>query len=220
MNRFKLLRLTFPFIMMTIPFAYLAYLWTDLPEKIPTHFNAYGLADKFGKKLEIFVPIIIFAAVAIGVYFLLMNLHKIDPKRKYTENTLSGMNKLAVTVVLLLTFISVIILNSTIKGKITTMPLMFCGISLFLAFIGNLMHSVKRNYFVGIRVPWTLENEDNWRQTHQLASKIFFAGGIGLGVLSLLLNQKILTIVFLSGVIIMVIIPVVYSYLLYRKSVK
>ncbi len=220
MNRFKLLRLTFPFIMMAIPFAYLAYIWARLPQKIPTHFNSSGLPDKFGNKPEIFVPIIIFAAVAIGVYFLLLNIHRIDPKKKYAQNTLSGMYKLAVIVVLLLTFISIIILNSTIKGKITAMPIMFCGISLFLAFIGNLMHSIKRNYFVGIRVPWALENEDNWRQTHQLTSKIWFAGGIVLAVLSLLLNQKILTIVFLTAVIIMVLIPVIYSYQLYKKSSK
>lgn len=220
MNRYKLLKLVFPFTMMAIPFAYLAYIWGDLPQKIPTHFNIYGLPDKFGNKPEILVLTIILAVVGTGVYFLLQNMQRIDPKKKYEAGTLSVMQKLSAVVVLLLTFISLLILYSTLKGKITGMPLMFFVLSLFLAIMGNLMHSIKPNYFAGIRVPWTLENEDNWRQTHQLASKIWFAGGIILAVLSLLLNQKILTIVFLSVVIIMVIIPVVYSYLLYRKSTK
>jgi uncharacterized membrane protein len=206
--------------MMAIPFAYLAYIWADLPQKIPIHFGLNGLPDKFGNKPEIFVLTIILAAVAVGIYFLLQNMHRIDPKRKYAGSTLSVMIKLSVLVVLLLTFVALIILYSTLKGKITAMPVMFCGISLFLAFMGNLMHSIKPNYFAGIRVPWTLENEDNWRQTHQLASKIWFAGGIVLVVLSLLLNQKILLIVFVPIVLIMVVVPVIYSYLLYKKSAK
>jgi uncharacterized membrane protein len=220
MNRFKLLQLVFPFIMMAIPFAYLAYIWGDLPQKIPTHFNIDGLPDKFGNKPEILVLLIILAAVSMGVYFLLQNIHRVDPKKKYADTTLSVMVKLSVLIVLLMTFVSLIILYFTLQGKITAMPLMFCGISLFLAFMGNLMHSIKPNYFAGIRVPWTLENEDNWRQTHQLASKIWFAGGIVLAVLSLLLNQKILTAVFITGVLVMAAVPVVYSYLLYKKSVK
>lgn len=220
MKQSKLLRVTFPFVMLAIPFIYLAYIWANLPQKIPTHFDLNGLPDKFGHRSEILWMTIIFAVLGIGIYFLLQNMHRIDPKRKYGGSTLSVMIKLSVLVVLLLTFVSLIIQYSTLKGKITAMPVMFCGMSLFLAFMGNLMHSIKPNYFAGIRVPWTLENEDNWRQTHQLASKIWFAGGIVLAVLSLLLNQKILTIVFLSAVIIMVIIPVVYSYLLYKKSAK
>jgi uncharacterized membrane protein len=220
MKQFKLLRLAFPFIMMVIPITYLAYIWGDLPERIATHFDLNGLPDKFGSKTEIFVLTIILATVGIGVYFLLQNMHRIDPKKKYADSTLSVMVKLSVLVVLLLTFVSLIILYSTLKGKITAMPLMFCGISLFLAFMGNLMHSIKPNYFAGIRTPWALENEDNWRQTHQLASKIWFAGGIILAILSLLLNQKTMLMFFLPGVIIMGVIPVVYSYLLYKKSVK
>jgi uncharacterized membrane protein len=100
------------------------------------------------------------------------------------------------------------------------MPLLFCGLSLFLAYLGNLMHSIKPNYFAGFRIPWTLENEDNWKKTHRLASKIWFAGGIILAVISLLLPVKLVIIVFLVAVLIMSIIPVVYSYRLFKSSSK
>jgi uncharacterized membrane protein len=220
MKKSKLLQVAFPFIMLAIPFIYLAYIWGALPQQIPTHFDVSGLPDKFGNKGEILWMIILFAVLGIGIYFLLQNMHRIDPKKKYAASTLSVMVKLSVVVVLLLTFVSLFLLHSTFKGKITSMPFMFCALGLFLAFMGNLMHSIKPNYFAGIRVPWTLENEDNWRQTHQLASKIWFAGGILLALLSLLLNQKILLMVFVSVVLIMVVVPVIYSYLLYKKSVK
>ena len=220
MTRFKLLRLAFPLIMMAIPFAYLAYIWNDLPEKIPVHFGLNGLPDRFGNKPEIFVLLIILAVVAIGIYFLLQNIHRIDPKRKYAASTLSVMVKLSVVVVLLLTFVSLLILYSTLNGKITGMPLMFFALSLFWVIMGNLMHSIKPNYFAGIRLPWTLESEDNWRKTHQLASKVWFAGGIFLAILSLLLNTKILMATFLSIVVIMLAIPIIYSYVLYKRSLQ
>ena len=220
MKKSKLLQVVFPFIMLAIPFIYLAYIWGALPPQIPTHFDVSGLPDKFGNKSEILWMVILFAVLGIGIYFLLQNMHRIDPKKKYAASTLSAMIKLSVMVVLLLTFVSLFLLYSTLKGKITGMTLMFCALGLFLAFIGNIMHSIKPNYFAGIRVPWTLENEDNWRQTHQLASKIWFAGGIILAVLSLILNQKILLLVFVPVVLIMAAVPVIYSYLLYKKSVK
>jgi uncharacterized membrane protein len=220
MKKSKLLQVAFPFIMLAIPFIYLAYIWGDLPQQVPTHFAVNGLPDKFGNKSEILWMTIIFAVLGIGIYFLLQNMHRIDPKKKYTASTLSVMVKLSVVVVLLLTFVSLFLLYSTLKGKITSMSFMFCALGLFLAFIGNLMHSIKPNYFAGIRVPWTLENEDNWRQTHQLASKIWFAGGIALAVLSLILKQKILLMVFVPVVLIMVIVPVIYSYSLYKKTAK
>jgi uncharacterized membrane protein len=220
MKNSKLLQAAFPFVMLVIPFIYLAYIWGDLPPQIPTHFDVNGMPDKFGNKSEILWLPILFAVLGIGIYFLLQNMHRIDPKKKYAASTLSVMVKLSVVVVLLLTFVSLFLLYSTLKGKITGITLMFCAIGLFLAFMGNLMHSIKPNYFAGIRVPWTLENEDNWRQTHQLASKIWFAGGILLAVLSLLLKQKILLMVFVPVVIIMVAVPVIYSYLLYKKSAR
>lgn len=156
--------------------------------------------------------------VGLLAYFILQNIHKIDPKRKYTANTSAVMIKLSIVMIILLSFSSIFVFYSTLKGKSTGIPLLFCGISLFLAYIGNLMHSIKPNYFAGIRIQWTLENEDNWRKTHQMASKIWFTGGIILAFLSLIIKSKILMIVFISCLFIMVVIPVIYSYTLIKKS--
>lgn len=90
-------------------------------------------------------------------------------------------------------------------------------IGLLLAFIGNMMHSIKPNYFAGVRTPWTLENEDNWRSTHRLAGKLWFIGGITITFLTLLLPAKIATVVFISGAVSLSLIPVVYSYVYFKK---
>lgn len=220
MKQSKIVYLLFPFVMMIIPWVYLAYIWNDLPQTIPTHFGINGLPDKFGEKAEIIIAPVILGIVGLLIYFILQNIHKIDPKRKYTSGNSVLMKKLSVIIIILLSFLSLLIVYSSLKGKITGMPLLFCGVSLFLAYIGNLMHSIKPNYFAGIRVPWTLENEDNWRKTHQVASKIWFAGGIILALLSLILDLKVFFIAFMICLLAMSIIPIIYSYTIYKNSSK
>ncbi len=220
MKQSKLFHVLFPFIMMAIPWIYLAFIWDDLPQTIATHFGINGIPDKFGPKNEVLLIPGILSGVGILVYFIMRNIYKIDPKKKYSATTSSVLSKIAVVVIILLCATSLFILYWTLKGKVEGLPVFFCGISLFLAYIGNLMHSIKPNYFAGFRIPWTLENEENWRKTHQLASKIWFIGGMLLAVISLLLNLKALFIVFISSIFIMTIIPVVYSYNLFRQSTK
>lgn len=218
MKQSKLFHLLFPFIMMAIPWVYLAFIWNDLPAIIPTHFGIEGTPDRFGTRNDILLAPAIFSVVGILMYFMMRNIHKIDPKKKYSATTSAIISKIAVVMIILLCAVSLFICYWTLKGKVEGMPVFFCGISLFFAYIGNLMHSVKPNYFVGFRIPWALENEENWRKTHQLASKIWFIGGLALAVISLLLSLKLLIIVFLGGVLLMVLIPSIYSYNLYRRS--
>ena len=220
MKRSKLFHLLFPLIMMAIPWMYLAFIWNDLPLTIPTHFGINGMPNKFGAKNEILLVPGIFTFIGIGIYFLMRNIHKIDPKKKYSSTTSATLSKIAVIIIILFCAVSLFICYWTLKGKVEGMPVFFCGISLFFAYLGNLMHSIKPNYFVGIRVPWALENEENWRLTHQLASKIWFIGGLLLAVVSLLLSMKLFIIVFISTIFFMIIIPVIYSYNLYRHSDK
>lgn len=220
MKQSKLSYQLFPFIVMAIPWIYLAFIWNELPQSIPTHFSISGEPDKFGPKNEIIIAPITFTVIGILVYFILRNIHKIDPKKKYTSTTSSVLSKISVAMIILFCAISLFLCYWTLKGKTAGLPLLFCALSLFLAYIGNLMHSIKPNYFAGFRVPWTLENEENWRKTHQLASKIWFTGGIVLAITSLLLPLKVLIIVFISSVFVMTLIPVFYSYNIYRNSAK
>ena len=96
--------------------------------------------------------------------------------------------------------------------------LLFIILGLFFIILGNLMHSLKSNYFIGLRLPWTLENEDNWRKTHQLASKIWFAGGLFILISALLLPIKMMFILMIFSILIMALIPTIYSYRLFKKA--
>ena len=218
MKQSKLFPLLFPFIMMAIPWIYLAIIWKDLPAIIPTHFGVSGVPDKFGDRSEVFIGPAALSVIGILLYFLLRNLHRIDPKRKYSAPTSSVLSKLSVVIIILLCAVSLLICHWTVKGKVEGLGVLFCIMGLFLAYIGNLFHSIKPNYFAGLRLPWTLESEDNWRMTHQFASKIWFAGGLVLAVLALILPVKPLIFTFMGIMLVLVLVPAWYSYDLYRKN--
>jgi hypothetical protein len=95
MKQSKLFHRLFPFIVMAIPWIYLTIVWNDLPATIPTHFGLSGKPDAFGPKDQIILLPAVFSALAIGIYFLLRNIHKIDPKRKYAETTSGAIITLA-----------------------------------------------------------------------------------------------------------------------------
>ena len=220
MKKASLVQVLFPFIVLAIPWVYLGFVWNELPATIPTHFGISGAPDKFGTRNEILLVPGILTGVGLLMYFVLRNIFRIDPKRKYAEANSGMLAKIAVMMVVLLSAVAVFIIYWTLHGKVEGMNIFFCGISLFMAYIGNLFHSVKPNYFAGFRLPWTLESEDNWKKTHQLASKIWFTGGIVLAVATLLLDAKASIIIFMFGMAVMVLIPVIYSYNLYRQSAK
>ena len=86
---------------------------------------------------------------------------------------------------------------------------------LFLV-IGNLLPKCRQSYTMGIKLPWTLNNEENWNKTHRFGGKVWVAGGI-----IILATAFIGSFWILMGVLlIMVTVPTLYSYLLYRKQTK
>lgn len=202
-------------LILLAPIVYLASVYTNLPDSVPVHFGADGLPDRYGSKSELWALVSILAGVGLMTYLLLTNLPKVDPKRAQGQS-MESVGKMAMATVLLLGLIGLMVIRSAITGEIGG-SMLFVVLGLFLAYTGNLMHSVKPNYFFGIRLPWTLENEDNWRKTHQLGSKIWVVGGVLISALSLLLPVRLQVTALLVLIALMVVIPGVYSYSLYRK---
>lgn len=207
------------FVMMIalLPAGYLALNWNNLPETVPVHFGPDMQPDKFGNKAELWLITGLLAVVSIGLYFLLNNLHRIDPKRKGSQPS-PTFSKLATGLVVFLAALNTIIIASA-KGASNMQHFLFPLLGLLFAFIGNYMNNIKPNYFAGIRLPWTLSSDENWRRTHQLAGKLWFAGGILLIIAGLLLPSSAMWIVFIAVMIVMIFIPAVYSYRLFKQQV-
>jgi uncharacterized membrane protein len=207
-------------LFVAIPLIYLAFAWNNLPEKVAMHFDLRGNVDRFGSKNELLIMVLIITIVNIGVYLLLTNIYRIDPKKYAIENK-TRLNRIGFAVTLFMAAIlCVIIYSSTHDDMKFSTKLIFAGVGLLFSFIGNYMHNIKPNYFAGIRLPWTLENEDNWRKTHLLGGKLFFAGGLLIAIICLLTPAVISIIVFFVITIIITIIPCIYSYRLYKQQKK
>jgi uncharacterized membrane protein len=199
-----------------LPAVYLFFVYSSLPQTVPLHYDAHGGVNRYGDKSELLTLQWIMMGVPALVYLLLKFLPVIDPKKqvKYGESTFQ---KLALGLVIFLSALNIVILFSTAHQGLKIEKLIFPLIGLMFVFLGNIMNSIKPNYFAGIRTPWTLENEDNWRATHRLASKIWFIGGIVITILTLFLSPEAGTIVFTTCVLIMALVPIIYSYIYFRK---
>jgi uncharacterized membrane protein len=202
-----------------LPFLYLAYLYPHLPVSVPTHFNITGKADAFGDKSSLWLILAITGGVSILVYLLIRFLPKIDPKKgaRYSGNV---NNKIGVLVILLLSTINFLIIHAAEKGAFDLGGVFPVVMGLFFAVMGNFMYNIKPNYFIGIRTPWTLENEETWRRTHQLAGKIWFVGGLVIAAVSLVLPARISPYFLIAAILLLAFIPIVYSYVFFKSLQK
>jgi uncharacterized membrane protein len=119
--------------------------------------------------------------------------------------------------VLFMSALAVFIIYSVKEQSITNPSFIILAIGLLFMLLGNYMKTIKANYFIGIRTPWTLENESVWKSTHKLGGKLWFIGGLAIVISSLTASKEFNTIFFIIITILLTLIPLVYSYLEYKK---
>lgn len=205
-------------ILILAPFIYSALIYPQLPSRIPTHFNIEGKADAWGGPESIFIGPGIMGAVSIFIYVLMTNLKSFDPKKYDDKNdTLYG-NFALITVAFLSVLSSIIIYSSTHADQINVGKLILPLLGLSFAGLGWYMPKFKQNYFVGFKLPWTLENETNWNETHKVAGNIWIYGGLFQAVTTFILPMKFGFICFMTATAVMVIIPSIFSYRLFKRG--
>ncbi|MCG2617923.1 SdpI family protein [Terrimonas sp. NA20] len=205
-------------LFMLAPIVYLFSIWQQLPESVALHFDINGNPDRYGSKKELWGSALLLLGVSIGVYLMITNINRIDPKR-YAKEMQDKYDKMAVAIALFLSVIHFFVISSASSGRISFSPgVVFALVSALFAVMGNYMYNIKPNYFIGIRVPWTLESEDNWKKTHHLASRMWFVAGIIMAILTLLLPTTPGMIVFFAGTFLITTIPIIYSYKLFIKE--
>lgn len=205
-------------LVVALPFLYLLKVYPTLPPKVPTHFGINGQPNAYSNRSFLWVTTSILAGISIFVYLLIRFLPRIDPKKK-AKYSATVFNKIAVAIVLLMSLIGCYSIYAAKAGSFQLRGFLPVILGIFFAFMGNLMHSIKPNYFVGIRTPWTLENEETWRKTHQLGGKLWFVGGILIAITGFLVPPRAEVFVMMSILIVIVLWPVIFSYT-YFKSLE
>jgi uncharacterized membrane protein len=200
-----------------LPYVYLTFIWNALPEKVPTHFNFNGVADRWSDKtFLLLVP----AGLGVFIYLLMLFIPLIDPKKKIRQMG-DKYSSFRFMLGFFFAMLSVYLLYVSKEGGMKNPNLLIALIGVFLALLGNYFQTVRPNYFIGIRTPWTLENEQVWKKTHHLGGRLWMVGGILVAALSFIINNNhLMGIVFGTLLFVMVIIPVVFSYTEFKKEKK
>ena len=212
----KFLKYFIALLILSMPLFYAMYIYDALPETIPTHFNIEGKPDGFGSKDSIYLAPIILGIAGFFVFALILNVQLIDPK-KYQESNIAIFKRLAFMLVFFMSSLSFIIVYSSLHPGNFFIKYLFSLMGLLFAFMGYIMPSVKPNYFVGMRLPWTLESAENWTATHKVAGKWWMVGGVLQALLGFVLPAKFAFISFMVIMGLMVAIPAGFSYQFFKK---
>ena len=197
-----------------IPFIYLGYLWNGLPDTVPIHWNIHGEIDGWGSKSTLlWLPFLL----PFLTYLIFLVVPKIDPKNKINKMG-PKYDQFKFFTVLFMSIITMLIFYATKHSTILHPNLIFVILGLFFVVIGNYLPSIKANYFIGIRTPWTLESEIVWKKTHQLAGKLWVVGGILMSMSSLLIPSKYNFAIFMTLALTMAMIPLLYSYFIFKEK--
>ena len=196
-------------IIILLPIIIGVSLWDILPDKIATHWGADGSADGWSSKpfAVFFMPIILLA-----LHWVCVLATSIDPKK---QNIDGKPLKLVLWITPIISLFLGVMMYGQFIGKgldVAFISIFFLGIAFMI--IGNLMPKCKQNYSVGIKIPWTLDNEENWNKTHRFAGKTWVAGGVVI-ILTAVFKSFLL---FFIEVLIITLIPVIYSYLYYKQQ--
>ena len=199
------------------PAGYLAMVWNTIPETVPLHAGLNGAVDRYGRKNELITLTLILTGVNIAVYLLLPQVYRIDPKRFAPENK-NRLSRIAFAVSVFIAAVLCLLIYSSIHADLElNMRFVLAGAGLLIAVVGNYIYNIKPNYFAGIRLPWTLNNDDNWRKTHFLGGKLMFAGGLLITVVCLFVSFPLSMIFMFTILFVIIIITCIYSYNLYKK---
>jgi len=203
-------------LLAVLPLIHLLKVYPSLPVVIPTHFGFDGKPNGFSRKEDLIWIVLILSIISVGTYFLIKHLPQFDPKKTASQSA-GNLQKITVAVVALLSIINILIIYSAIQRSISFSKMFNPLMGIFFIVVGNLMYNIKPNYFVGIRIPWTLENQDNWRATHHMGGKLWILGGILIILSNPLLSGKTGEYFFVAVTVGLAIIPIIYSFVYFKN---
>ncbi|ADB38320.1 SdpI family protein [Spirosoma linguale] len=200
--------------LLAAPLIYLGLIWNQLPAEITTHYDLAGNANGWMPKKQAALFTVV---ISLLLYLLLRYLPMIDPRKQLQT---ANYQKLRLMFTLLTSAIMswvFYLANHSVSSE-SFVSVLMAIISVTIAGVGNYITTIKPNWFVGIRTPWTLDNEVVWRKTHRMGGRLMVAGGIVSTVLALLLPLAYKVGITVSILLLVSFVPVVYSYICFRQE--
>lgn len=184
--------------------------YPQLPDRVPTHWNWKGEIDGWGPK---WMNTMISPGALVLMLVLTPILPRLSPKTFDIDRFRRPYYYIMGVIVLLFGYIHAVLLVASLHPKFDLSRFLVGGILASFALMGNMMGKLRRNFYMGIRVPWTLASERVWNETHRLGAQLFVLSGvIGLA----LLLAGIPPIWAMAPFVVAIVGPILYSYVLYK----
>jgi uncharacterized membrane protein len=177
------------------------------------HWNEKGEADGYGSR---FMGLWLMPLVIIGLTPLLLAIPQIDPLKKNIEKFRNEYYTFILMFVVFFAYLHVLTLLFNLGWKFNLLSLMIPGFGGFFYYIGVMMEKAKRNYFIGVRTPWTLADEEVWDETHRVGAKGFKVSGV-LTLVGVIFPSTAIWAMMVP-ILVVSVYTVVYSYVAYRRK--
>jgi uncharacterized membrane protein len=189
-------------------------IYARLPQRIPSHWNLQGEVDGWmDKPWGPFMQ----PAIATLMLSLLWLLPRIDPRRANVERFAEDRRLLINLIILFMAVVQAATFAHALGWPVQVDRVILASIGLLFVGLGNYLPRIRSNWFMGIRTPWTMDNERVWRATHRVGGRTFVAAGLVMA-LAALLPEPLRKWTAGAATAVAVAVPLVYSYVAYRRD--
>ena len=208
-NKWKLLISS---LVILLPIVAGLLMWNALPSEMATHWSFNGSANGWSSK---YFTVFAMPLIMLAGHWIAIAVMALDPRNK--DQTRKAMNLVFWIIPIISLFASAMVYANAFRLNVNWNGIFVVGLGLLFVVIGNLLPKCKRNHAMGIRVKWALESDANWNATHRFGGKVWVIGGLFIMLCSFLPGTVVHYVAF-ATIIILAIIPTIYSYLYYRKQ--
>jgi uncharacterized membrane protein len=192
-----------------------AVLYPRLPEQIPIHWNIHGEIDGYGSKHW---ALFLTPGLMLGLLGLFLALPWLSPKQFSLDSFRSTYGFIIAVIMATTAYIHGLTLWAAAAGQVDITRALLAGLLIMFGLMGNVMGKVRRNFYVGVRTPWTLASDRVWNDTHRLAGQMFVAGAaVGLVCVLLPIPVAAVTITTIVVIVAAALTPAVYSLVHYKR---
>ncbi len=210
----KLSRVDIVSIILIIGVLVIAFnIYPTMPERMPTHWNADGEIDGYGNR---FVGVFLFPIIIVFVYLVFLMVPYMAVYKKNIESFMKYLEGMKLVMMLFFVSMYVFTLLSNFGIKVNMTYFVIPAIAIMFYYIGYVMQFMKKNYFIGIRTPWTLASDKVWDKTHKLGSITFRVNAVIF--LVVLINSHLFVWVIMTTILLNVVLLFGYSYFIWKKE--
>lgn len=191
------------------------YFYPMMPEKIASHWDSKGRVDGYMSK---FWGLFLMPLISVGLFLLFVLIPKIDPLKMNIDKFRKYYDGFVVLVIAFLFYIYILTILWNTGIRFSMIQFMAPAFGILFYYAGILTENAKRNWFIGIRTPWTISNEKVWEKTNKVGGRLFKIAGI-ISLLGIFFHDQAL-IFIIAPVILIAVYTIFYSYNEYHKEIE